>query len=453
MLKVKVKWAKQTFEDVVCEPSEGVPTFKKTIENLTGVPAERQKILIKGHSGFLKDSVDLTKLNLTDGQLVTMMGTAAVLKEKPKDMDVAQEKKEETQDIEPYAGLANLGNTCYMNSVLQALKVVKPFRECLMNFKGLGFQEADPDFNIVVATRELFKAMDEAYGGKVIPLTLLQLFRNQNPSFAASNAQGFLQQDADEFFVTFMRTFKAKLPKEQFQSIFGGEMIKTYTPTEEGAESHPPSVSTFDKLSCFVEKDVLIMEDGIRTGLVGNLERRSEALGRNTLYATEERISKLPQYLVVHFVRFVWKPKQNLHAKVLKAVRFPMELDVLGFCSPELKAQIEPIRRKMRAKVDAAQGLDPEAGTMDIDAPESLSISSTGKYSLEAVVTHSGRSAEGGHYMAYTRSSRPGEFYHFNDEKIRTVTEDFVKTLSGGGDAPIAYMLVYKGEDIPKDLS
>ena len=48
--------------------------FKNQLYSLTGVPPERQKIMMKG--GMLQDDADLSKLNLKPKQKLMMMGTA-----------------------------------------------------------------------------------------------------------------------------------------------------------------------------------------------------------------------------------------------------------------------------------------------------------------------------------------------------------------------------------------
>jgi ubiquitin carboxyl-terminal hydrolase 14 len=90
---VKIKWNKQVFDNVDIDPEAGVEIFKSQIFSLTGqlidcelmlyhssfsgVPMDRQKLMCKGGwTGTLKDDADLTKLNIKDGALILLMGTA-----------------------------------------------------------------------------------------------------------------------------------------------------------------------------------------------------------------------------------------------------------------------------------------------------------------------------------------------------------------------------------------
>ncbi len=73
MVKVAVKWAKETYK-VEVDPQEPGLVFKHQLFSLTGVPPERQKIMVKG--GMLKDDADVAKLGLKEGQKLMMMGSA-----------------------------------------------------------------------------------------------------------------------------------------------------------------------------------------------------------------------------------------------------------------------------------------------------------------------------------------------------------------------------------------
>jgi uncharacterized UBP type Zn finger protein len=53
------------------------------------------------------------------------------------DKPAVQEDTKETEptlSVKRYKGLVNLGNTCYMNSFLQALYNMKEYREALISF-------------------------------------------------------------------------------------------------------------------------------------------------------------------------------------------------------------------------------------------------------------------------------------------------------------------------------
>ena len=74
------------------------------------------------------------------------------------------------------------------------------------------------------------------------------------------------------------------------------------------------------------------------------IEKNSPTLGRMATYTKTSRISRLPSYLTVQFIRHYWKPERNIAVKILRKVRFPMELDAVEFCTDELKNKILPLK-------------------------------------------------------------------------------------------------------------
>ena len=72
-MAVVVKWSGKKF-DIDLDTAEPGSTFKLQIFSLTGVPPDRQKVLIKG--GQLKDDQDMAKLPLKPGHNFMLLGTA-----------------------------------------------------------------------------------------------------------------------------------------------------------------------------------------------------------------------------------------------------------------------------------------------------------------------------------------------------------------------------------------
>lgn len=57
-----------------------------------------------------------------------------------------------------------------------------------------------------------------------------------------------------------------------------------------------------------------------------------------------------------------------------------------------------------------------------------------GMYELAAVLTHVGRTADAGHYMAWVRSEESADdWWKFDDDKVTAVKAEDVAKLNGGG--------------------
>ncbi|KAL9230576.1 hypothetical protein vseg_005911 [Gypsophila vaccaria] len=479
-LRVSVKWQKKTLP-VEIDATQSPFVFKCQLYDLTGVPPERQKIMVKG--GLLKDDAEWSTLGVKEGQKLMMMGTADEIVKAPEKGPVFVEdlpEEEQVANLGYSAGLFNLGNTCYMNSTIQCLRSVPELKSALLEYSQSGrSNDLDQTSHLLtVATKDLFTELDKN-AKPVAPMQFWMVLRKKFPQFGQLQNGSFMQQDAEECWTQLLYTLSQSLRSSNagenlsaVKALFGVDLASRVYCQESGEESTEVE-STF-ALKCHISQDVNHLHEGLKQALKSELEKNSPALGRSAIYIKESRINGLPRYLTIQFVRFFWKRESNQKAKILRKVDYPLELDVFDLCSDELKKKLEGPRQILRDEEGRKLGLKPSEKTssskdkdvMMVDAegssneggesstgisqvsPSEKEAHLTGVYDLVAVLTHKGRSADSGHYVAWVKQEN-GKWVEYDDESPIPQREEDIVKLSGGGDWHMAYICMYKARTTP----
>ncbi|CAI5757785.1 unnamed protein product [Candida verbasci] len=476
MLNLTIKNAGKTY-NIELEDNDLGSTLKNKIEELTNIPRDRQKILIKG--GKLNDEDVVSKLNLKSPVMV--LGTPEVKLFKPIEKPVFLEDLNLNQlfkvSNEP-SGLVNLGNTCYLNSSLQTLYQIEDLASKIKDFKSSG----NSSDGLVFSLKNVFSQMEKKQES-ITPSLFLSLFRSLYPQFAEQSNGIYKQQDAEEAFSQILSSLKTSLKIDSLFEIQFNVKTKCLALPDDVSYSIEDSF----KLNCHIDIKTNFLRDGILAGLTESITKFNDTLQENTEYEISKTITRLPKYLTIHFIRFFWRRDINKKSKILRRVQFPFELDLSEMLDESIKTEkiqnrdkirkiekenLELIRefKKTKNGANGANGNNDGLTPLEIQEEEELKIASikskfkddlnsvintdgitenpSSVFQLNAIITHQGASADGGHYKAYVKdvNDLDGEnWFCFNDDKVSNINKEKIESLAGGGESDSALLLIYKG--------
>lgn len=501
MSKVALKWGKEEFE-VPLEDGTTVEVFKTQVWTLTQVPIDRQKY-IGFAGGVLKDSDDLMAkvAKLKPGQRVTLLGTAegnelkapaekVVFEEDLTPEEKARILKEKKVEILP-AGIKNLGNTCYMNATLHCLNSIKDLRDAVTKYTPPPTAERDIDSVLTAQLRQVTQMLTSTTES-IVPLQFIMALRQRFPRFAEMQNGGFMQQDADECLRGLLTVLSGTLRGQTDNAVdeLVGFRLRSKLKCLECDEEPPQETEDPQRvLLCHLGTQpdpVSHIHQGVQLSLKEHIEKNSPVLGRNAQYEKSSCLSSLPAYLVVQFARFGYKGANDWagtsasKVKLTRRCAFSSTFDVYDLASDELKKQLSLGRLKKKEQDDAelerertqrlgtasasSSTAAPANGDGDVEMKPAEDESmiggveeyDTGYYQLISIVSHKGRTADGGHYVGWVlhkkadgKELKDDQWVLFDDESVsfqnwKDMTGLSTDLCGGKADTQIAYINVYK---------
>jgi ubiquitin carboxyl-terminal hydrolase 14 len=358
---------------------------------------------------------------LSLSEFMTTNDVHIAMNEKPNDYQFSSEFANINEILITMTGIKNLGNTCYMNACLQLLRVIPELHHCLTQLANQ-LLAPSPKQALVLALMDVFSQMDKEIK-PVKPAMFFTLVRMVYPCFAAGK-----QHDAAEFLSKLLECIQEVLISENCNfkdKYFSGELMIT-DKCIDAVEQQQIQYDRFDSLICYIDPLSADLHDVIERSFHLNITKYCEALHCNATYERSQWFSSLPRYLNVHLVR--QHAVNGKFAKVIHSIWCPEYFDVLDYCTVELQNQIMSFRNQ-----------------------STCAQRNSGYYALRCVVTHTGRSLESGHYIAWVREAS-GHWLKIDDENLEIVQR--TPNLAGSMDGDCAYILLYQlcDDNLDKNL-
>ncbi|KAL3499904.1 hypothetical protein ACH5RR_038997 [Cinchona calisaya] len=295
------------------------------------------------------------------------------------------------------AGLANLGNTCFLNAILQCFIHTVPLLQALLSCNHKGPCDGHSEgFCVFCNLYEHVQSSLVSTGRIVSPWKFVN-----NLNYFSSGFRRFQQEDAHEFLQCFLDKLESCCSDFQtkdnvhsegdniVKQVFGGCLISMVGCCNCGhwSDTLEPSIDFSLEIEEACDLSTAL-ESFTKLETIEDPETKFTCENCKQQVSVEKqlRLEQVPSVAIFHLKRF--KNDGSVVEKIDKYVPFPLELDMQPFT-----------------------GLNQDEEEL--------------KYDLFAVVVHTGFSSTSGHFYCFIRIA-PDEWYRFDDSKVVRVQQEYV---------------------------
>ncbi|XP_022644946.1 probable ubiquitin carboxyl-terminal hydrolase FAF-X isoform X2 [Varroa jacobsoni] len=324
-----------------------------------------------------------------------------------------------------FVGLKNAGATCYMNSVLQQLYMIKPIRQGLLSLKDVvtesdltnGGNESDYNLGVLKQVMIIFGFLEKSRQQFYVPQGFWNHFRLWGEPVNVRE-----QHDALEFFNCLVDSIDEALKSLNWPTILSKVLGGTFADQKicKGCPHRYSREESFTTLNIDIRNHSNLL-DSLEQYVKGDLLEgpnayHCEQCSKKVDTVKRLCIKSLPPILAIQLKRFDYDWDRECAIKFNDYFEFPRDLDMEPYTVQGLaRREGEPVEPDRTDRSEQAAN----AGTI---------------YELSGIVVHSGQ-ASGGHYYSYIKTD--GQWYKFDDGEVcesKMESHEEMKNQCFGGD-------------------
>lgn len=309
-------------------------------------------------------------------------------------------------------GLINVGNTCFLNSVLQCLTYCPPLTNFLLDNGGHSNNCKINQFCMLCEMEKHIKRVKNSNGGPIKPVSIVQRLKYINKSFQfgrQEDAHEFLRYVIDHMWKACLMNLDindkaSKLDPRIKETTIINHIFGGYHRSQVLCLTCNSRSNTFDFFMDFILdiRKAKSLEEALKKFT------QSETLENDNAYRCSKcrkkvtakkkfTVFKAPNVATFQLKRF--DSDRIFGGKITKSITYPEELDLRPYMSDTTKSPI--------------------------------------KYQLSSVLVHVGHSSNSGHYFCFIRNSN-GFWYRMDDSSVTMVKRELVLAAHSA-----AYVLIY----------
>ncbi|KAK2025583.1 ubiquitin carboxyl-terminal hydrolase [Colletotrichum zoysiae] len=287
-----------------------------------------------------------------------------------------------------YAGLRNLSNTCYLNSLFTQLFMNTGFRQFMMNARVPSQANTHA---LLRETRKLFAFMQESSRKFIDPSLLVGSIKTYEETIIDVHNQ----MDVDEFYNLLFDRWEGQLStaddRKALRSFYGGQLVQQVASKE--CDHISERLEPFSAIQCDI-KGKSTLQDSLQAYVDGEImegdnKYKCSSCDRHVDAVKRACLKDIPDNLIFHLKRFDFNLRTLMRSKINDHFSFPTKIDMRPYTIDHLGSPSDP-------------------GEEDI-------------FELVGVLVHAG-TAESGHYYSYIRerptAASSETWFEFNDDVV-----------------------------------